>query len=83
MSTQMVSSPLLGCSGGAAAATTVQHVPNVPNAEHYLIGDDSDTSDDESDDGYDNHPDPFPADPDMAGWSSNQIGCYLYGKYKQ
>ena len=49
--------------------------------ENWAIDDDSDTSDEESD-SEDRHPDPHPADPDMTGWSTNQIGGYFYQKYK-
>ena len=37
-----------------------------------------DWSDDESDDGQDHHPNPLPVDPDMTGWSANQIGRFCY-----
>ena len=49
--------------------------------EQYPIIDYSDTSDEESN-AEDNYPDPHPSDPDMTGWSPNQVGCYLYGRYK-
>ena len=62
--------------GGAYGASPAESVPPPPTStECYNIADDSDTSDEESDDEIDNHPDPHPSDPDMTGWSSNQVGC--------
>ena len=60
--------------GGSLTQSSTAHQPQ------FLAADDSDTSDDGSDDEV-CHPDPHPIDPDMTGWSDNQIGCYFYGKY--
>ena len=65
---------------GIPTPTGVAPPPGV--TENYNFDDDSDTSDEESDGEDDRYPDPHPADPDMTCWSSNQIGCYLYGRYK-
>ena len=42
-----------------------------------MDADDSDTSDEESNAGDDHYPDPHPADPDMTGWTENQLGGVL------
>ena len=63
--------------GISPAETTT--TPPLAIAEHFSIADDSDTSDEESDGEIDNYLDPHPVDPDMVGWSTNQIGCYFYG----
>ena len=74
-----VSSPLL-CGGGGHAVAPSGHVAESSKVcGNYAVDDDSDTSDDESDTG-DRHPDPHPADPDLTGWSANQVGCYFYQK---
>ena len=80
---------LIGRGGSAASAIDPSAAPaynnNYDNTgidESYPIVDDSDTSDEESDGEYDRYPDPHPADPDMTGWSQNQVGCYFYGRYK-
>ena len=70
--------------GGASGTPPVDSGMPPPPAitEHCSIVDDSDTSGEESDGEMDNYPDPHPADPGMTGWSTNQIGCYFYGRYK-
>ena len=70
-----VSSPLYVGGGTSGSASAVHVATNASLPETQLFEDDSDTSDDESE--YDYHPDPHPTDPDMTGWSSNQIGCFL------
>ena len=74
-------------SSGLGGGETSGSSPTVPMAnvassnDQYLAADDSDTSDDESE-AEDHHPDPYPQDPDMTGWTDNQIGCFYYGRYK-
>ena len=65
-----------GVGGGGAynASPADSGTPPPPAiAEHYSVADDSDTSGEESDGEIDDYPDPHPADPDMTGWTSNQI----------
>ena len=50
----------------------------VYEAGHFLV-DNSDASGEESNDGNDRYLDPPPTDPDMTGWTTNQIGCYVCG----
>ena len=81
--TGMTTSAGVGGGGVCGASPVDSGTPPPPAiAEHYSFADDSDTSDEESDGETDNYPDPHPADPDMTGWTSNQIGCYFYGRYK-
>ena len=74
-----------GIGGGGAYGTSPAETVAPPPpaiAEHFSIVDDSDASDEESDGEIDNYPDPHPVDPDMTGWSTNQIGCCFYDRWK-
>ena len=71
------------CGGGETSGPSpaVSMTNASAHNDHLAAADDSDTSDDESE-AEDNHPDPFPQDPDVTGWTDDQIGCYFYGRYK-
>ena len=74
-----VSSPLLRSSGASGAAAANSGGTSQNMQENWALDDDNDTSDEESD-CDDHHPDPHPAEPDMTGWSTNQIGGYFLPK---